>query len=274
MTELKKPLLPSKRRWPQSSPTRQGPCAVETSPLAQAFGRTLAKDIIALRTQPPKALSAMDGYALRAADAARAASKSSANPPPGAAFAGRLRPGRSGAHFHRRARARRGRHRADSGRRAPRRRSASPRPRRSRPAAIVAVAGIDFHEGAIILRAGRRLSPADIALAAAADHPTLPVARPPRVARARHRRRTGRCPASARPRPDRRVQCLTRARPRRGGGRRGDRSRHLPPTGSTRSKPRLPRPRRCRRCARHHRRRLGRRPRSGARRAGRARAWS
>ena len=48
----------------------------------------------------------------------------------------------------------------------------------------VRVAGIDFHEGEIILRAGRRLSPADVALAAAADYPALPVARAPRDRRA------------------------------------------------------------------------------------------
>ena len=42
--------------------------------------------------------------------------------------------------------------------------------------------GVDFREGDLILRAGRRLSPADVALAAAADHPALPVARKPRVA--------------------------------------------------------------------------------------------
>ena len=34
-------------------------------------GRTLAADVAALRTQPPFAASAMDGYAVRAADVAR-----------------------------------------------------------------------------------------------------------------------------------------------------------------------------------------------------------
>src|SRR5271165_7346910 len=40
--------------------------------LDAARGRVLARDLKALRTQPPFANSAMDGYALRAADAARA----------------------------------------------------------------------------------------------------------------------------------------------------------------------------------------------------------
>ena len=43
-------------------------------------------------------------------------------------------------------------------------------------------AGLDFAEGEILLRAGRRLTPRDIALAAAANHVALPVRRPARVA--------------------------------------------------------------------------------------------
>jgi len=40
--------------------------------LTEADGRVLAEDIMALRTQPPDDLSAMDGYAVRAADVASA----------------------------------------------------------------------------------------------------------------------------------------------------------------------------------------------------------
>jgi molybdopterin molybdotransferase len=40
----------------------------EQVPLAQADGRVLASDLKALRTQPPADVSAMDGYAVRAAD--------------------------------------------------------------------------------------------------------------------------------------------------------------------------------------------------------------
>ena len=46
------------------------PLPAEFSPLAQAHGRVLAQDIAALRTQPPADVSAMDGYAVRAADVA------------------------------------------------------------------------------------------------------------------------------------------------------------------------------------------------------------
>jgi molybdopterin molybdotransferase len=35
--------------------------------LADSGGRVLARDLLALRTQPPFAASAMDGYAVRAA---------------------------------------------------------------------------------------------------------------------------------------------------------------------------------------------------------------
>ncbi len=46
------------------------PVAVETVPLADAAGRWAAADIVALRTQPARDLSAMDGYAIRHADGA------------------------------------------------------------------------------------------------------------------------------------------------------------------------------------------------------------
>src|SRR5580692_2622085 len=44
------------------------PLEEETVALEQAYGRVLVRDLKALRTQPPFANSAMDGYALRAAD--------------------------------------------------------------------------------------------------------------------------------------------------------------------------------------------------------------
>ena len=46
-----------------------GPLAEEMVALDQAFHRILARDVAARRTQPPQAMSAMDGYAVRAADA-------------------------------------------------------------------------------------------------------------------------------------------------------------------------------------------------------------
>ncbi|HYC12612.1 MAG TPA: molybdopterin molybdenumtransferase MoeA, partial [Stellaceae bacterium] len=51
------------------------PLAAEQVGLADAFGRVLAEDVRARRTQPPADLSAMDGYAVRAADVARVPSR-------------------------------------------------------------------------------------------------------------------------------------------------------------------------------------------------------
>lgn len=48
------------------------PLGGETVPLAKARGRVLASDLTALRQQPPFPASAMDGYAVRHADAGRA----------------------------------------------------------------------------------------------------------------------------------------------------------------------------------------------------------
>ena len=47
----------------------KAPVAVETVPLADAAGRWAAEDVVALRTQPARDLSAMDGYAIRFTDA-------------------------------------------------------------------------------------------------------------------------------------------------------------------------------------------------------------
>ena len=51
------------------------PLPEETVALDAAYHRVLAHDLAALRTQPPQAMSAMDGYAVRAADASRAATQ-------------------------------------------------------------------------------------------------------------------------------------------------------------------------------------------------------
>ena len=44
------------------------PLPAEVVTLDQATGRVLTLDVAALRTQPPTAVSAMDGYAVRASD--------------------------------------------------------------------------------------------------------------------------------------------------------------------------------------------------------------
>ena len=48
------------------------PLPAQEAPLGEAYGRVLARDLEALRTQPPADVSAMDGYAVRASDVATA----------------------------------------------------------------------------------------------------------------------------------------------------------------------------------------------------------
>src|SRR5579872_3984131 len=73
------------------------PGPAETVPLQQALGRVLAKDVIAPRDQPPFASSAMDGWAVRGADALQAdvtleiVGESAA----GRGFQGRIGPGQA-----------------------------------------------------------------------------------------------------------------------------------------------------------------------------------
>ena len=64
------PRAPVRRRGPRPPHGASSPrSAHETVPLAEAAGRVLAEDVVATRAQPPFAASAMDGYAVRAADA-------------------------------------------------------------------------------------------------------------------------------------------------------------------------------------------------------------
>lgn len=71
------------------------PLPAETVALDEALGRVLTEDIVALRTQPPAALSAMDGYAVRASDIAQVpvALKVIGEVAAGHPFAGKVGPG-------------------------------------------------------------------------------------------------------------------------------------------------------------------------------------
>src|ERR1700730_2038890 len=51
------------------------PLPEELVALDAAHHRVLARDLAALRTQPPQAMSAMDGYAVRSADASKAGAR-------------------------------------------------------------------------------------------------------------------------------------------------------------------------------------------------------
>ncbi|MFT5540716.1 MAG: molybdopterin molybdotransferase, partial [Alphaproteobacteria bacterium] len=69
--------------------------APESVSLLAAAGRVLAEDLVARRTQPPVAVSAMDGYAVRAADVAKVPVKLTVigEAPAGGAFEGTVNAG-------------------------------------------------------------------------------------------------------------------------------------------------------------------------------------
>jgi molybdopterin molybdotransferase len=158
-----------------------GALVAEDVPIADAHGRVLAKPLAALRTQPPADLSAMDGYAARAADLAKPATlKLVGTSAAGRPLAGTLGAGATvriftGALLP-----------AGADTVIPQEDAkangddiALPA---AKPGAYVRKQGLDFSEGQVLLAAGRRISARDIALAAAMDYARVPVARRPRVA--------------------------------------------------------------------------------------------
>lgn len=158
------------------------PVAAETVALGEAWGRVLAADVAARVTQPPADLSAMDGYAVRAAEANAGAALTVA----GQAPAGRP---------HRAALGQGEAVRIFTGAYVPEgadgillqedARAEGPRVTATdtvTPGRWIRRRGLDFAAGQVLLPAGRRLSARDIGLAAAANHPFLSVRRAPRVA--------------------------------------------------------------------------------------------
>ena len=159
------------------------PLETEDVPLTAALGRVLARPVTALRDQPPFAASAMDGYAITQNDARPGARLTvTAAAAAGARAGAAVTPGHAIRIF-----------------------TGAPVPAGAdlvilqedvtaagggitlgprvdtRPGANIRPAGNDFRTGAA-LAAPRRLSPADIALAAAMGHARLPVTRAPDVA--------------------------------------------------------------------------------------------
>ncbi len=159
------------------------PLGQERVALSEALGRVLAADVAARVTQPPVAVSAMDGYAVRAADVARVPVRLAVvgMAPAGGAFKGAVRAGEAVRIF-----------------------TGGPLPAGADAVAIqenataegdhvtinetvaagsyIRPAGLDFRAGEVGLKAGRRMTARDIGLAAAMNHPWLAVRRRPRVA--------------------------------------------------------------------------------------------
>jgi molybdopterin molybdotransferase len=159
------------------------PLPAETVPLNQAHGRVLAEDVSARLSNPPAAVSSMDGYAVRSRDLAsppvvlRRIGESAA----GSGFEGTVEDGQTARIF-----------------------TGAPLPagadavvmqedtevdgdavtfQVSVPAGnFIRAEGIDFKAGQVMLPAGRVLSARDVALAAAMNVPWLSVRRQPRVA--------------------------------------------------------------------------------------------
>ena len=158
------------------------PTGTEPVGLADALGRVLAEDVAARLTQPPADTSAMDGYAVRAADAVRAAAlRVVGTVPAGGAFGGTVGPGEAvriftGAPVPAGADAIVIQEDTERGGETVRVLAAAERGRHIR------TAGLDFRAGEVRLHAGRRLTARDIGLAAAMGAAELAVRKRPRVA--------------------------------------------------------------------------------------------
>jgi molybdopterin molybdotransferase len=159
------------------------PLPGEQISVADGLGRVLASDIVARRTQPPAAMSAMDGYAVRAADVAvvPATLKVVGQAPAGGAWEGMLGSGEAvriftGGPVPDGADAIVMQENTEAGDGTVTVLQSAPEGRFVRPA------GLDFNEGDILLPAGRLLTARDVALAAAANTPWITVHRRPRVA--------------------------------------------------------------------------------------------
>lgn len=172
------PVAEAQRRLLALAPT----LPVETVPLREACGRWAAAAVTARRTQPEQPVSAMDGYAIRFADLPGPWSvigESAAGRP----FAGGVSPHQAARIFTGAAlpdgadtvlvqeEARREGDRLFLDGDGPATQSRN-----------VRAAGLDFHAGEMLIAAGERLTPAQIALAAVAGHAALPARRRIRVA--------------------------------------------------------------------------------------------
>jgi molybdopterin molybdotransferase len=150
--------------------------------IADGLGRVLAENVAARRTQPPFAVSAMDGYAVRAEDLTTVPVELRiiAEVPAGAGFGGLVGAGET-ARIFTGAPLPAGTDtiviQEDTEREGDRVRVLEGAPR----GRYVRREGLDFGESEVLLQAGRRLTARDIGLLAAMNRPWLLVHRRPRI---------------------------------------------------------------------------------------------
>jgi molybdopterin molybdotransferase len=159
------------------------PLPPEEAALVDACGRVLAADLTALRTQPPADVSAMDGYAVQAADIATVPATLAVV---GEVAAGRvldrtIRPGEAARIF-------------TGGMMPPGTDTVVIQEHAIRHGDVVSIQktagpgrnirprGLDFTAGATLLTKGRQLTVRDVGLAGAMNYPTVPVHRRTRMA--------------------------------------------------------------------------------------------
>jgi molybdopterin molybdotransferase len=159
------------------------PLPEEMVALDAAHHRVLAHDVAALRTQPPQAMSAMDGYAVRSADAAQVAArlKVIGEVAAGQPFDRRVGQGEAVRIF--------------TGGVVPEGADAViiqedtvvdggniDITEAAVPGRHIRPAGVDFRQGDVLLAGGTRLTDRDLSLAAGMNYPELAVHRRPKVA--------------------------------------------------------------------------------------------
>jgi molybdopterin molybdotransferase len=159
------------------------PLPEETIALDAAHHRVLARDVAALRTQPPRAMSAMDGYAVRSADASEVAARlkvigevAAGRPFDKAVcageavriFTGGVIPEGADAVIIQEDTVVEG--------------GGITITEAAIPGRHIRPAGVDFREGDVLLKGGIRLTDRDLALAAGMNYSELAVRRRPKVA--------------------------------------------------------------------------------------------
>jgi len=153
------------------------------TPLSKALGGRLARDVLAKVTLPPRDASAMDGYAVRFSDVGKAGAQLTVigEAPAGSPFGGAVGQGEAVRIFTGGA-VPEGADHIVIQENVSREGDILTTTTTNETRRHIRKAGIDFTKGETLIAAGTQLSPAHIALAAAANHDTLPIYKRPVIA--------------------------------------------------------------------------------------------